>query len=318
MLVHNRSETALGCGVTLVLVSAAGQPIIEDYFRRLWLSVFEFEQQCSRFLPGSELSQFNRSAGIRQAVSPSFRKVLAAAKGMAARSNGLYNPFILPALQRAGYVRSMLTAYKDDEVDNFSGRTIVPAAELTIGEDWASIPYGTAIDLGGCGKGYIGDRLADQADTFPELAGYWFSLGGDVITGGLDELGELWVVQVESAISDDEPSAVIRMPGPDRYAVATSSAVRMAPKIGRRHHHIIDPRTGKAAVSDISLATTYAHSALLADVFASCLIITGSADAQSYLEKCDLLGALLQTRHGAVVRIGALKETTMQLEEAGI
>ena len=306
MLAQQQTQVALGCELTFVLVTDADQTVVDECFRQLWLTVFEFEARCSRFLPESELSQFNRAAGIRQPVSPEFRDTLVAAKKMADISDGLYNPFVLPALQRAGYVGSMLAEHQGDAVDSFSKRKVVHADSLKIGDNWASIPYGTAIDLGGCGKGYIGDRLAEQADAFQQLQGYWLSLGGDVVTDGLDEYKKPWVVYIEAAKESDQLVGSITLPGPERYAIATSSAVRSAPKIGTEYHHIIDPRTEQPTTTDVVLATVYTQSALLADVLASCIIITGSAGAPSYLAQREALGGLLQTNDGRIVKLGAM------------
>ena len=305
---YQDTQVALGCEVHLTIVSDASQVVSDKYFYKLWMTIFNFEKRCSRFLPASELTQFNKAAGARQPITQEFRDVLLAAKRMADESEGLYNPFILPALQRTGYIKSMVAKYSNDYSDDFSDRAVVPADRLLIGDTWANIPYGTAIDLGGCGKGYIGDRLADIASTFPEINGYWFSLGGDVVTGGLDEHEKPWQVQVESAWGDESQSAgTIILPNPERYAVATSTPIRRAPKIGKEYTHIIDPRTNKPVESNVILSTVCARSALVADVMASSLVITGKAGVKEYLDsKHDVVSALLQTDDSKIHKFGGL------------
>lgn len=306
MLTHQDTKVALGSRVYLTLVTNADKATVEQYFDTLWQTLSDFEKRCSRFLPASELSHFNRAAGLRQPITPEFRDVLLAAKHMSEISGGLYNPFILPALQRAGYVKSMVTKHSEDITDDFSNRSIATPDKLEIGDNWASIPYGTAIDLGGCGKGYIGDMLADIADTFPEVCGYWFSLGGDVVTGGLDKDGNPWKIQIESASNPEGTAATVVLPGTERYAVATSIPIRSAPKIGREHVHIIDPRTKQPVKADIALATVCVQKAILADVLASCVIITGKAHAKAYLSKKNIVGAFLQIENQKPIRIGSL------------
>src|SRR5579883_1666675 len=128
MLTYYQSRVALGSMAELALVSDADEAVLDEYFRQLWLALLKFERRCSRFLPASELSQFNRSAGLKQPVSVQFRTVMLAAQEMAAATEGLYNPFILPALQRAGYVHSMVSDHTHDPVDDFSDRS-VPSAD---------------------------------------------------------------------------------------------------------------------------------------------------------------------------------------------
>jgi thiamine biosynthesis lipoprotein len=307
MLTQSQSRIALGSTIDLVVVSDAEQAAVDECFRKLWLQIFEFEKRCSRFLPSSELSTFNRGAGLKQPVSEEFRAVLIAASEMATLTNGLYNPFVLPALQRAGYVQSMVAAHSTDTVDDFSERGMALPDQLEISDSWARIPYGTALDLGGCGKGFIGDLLADLADSFTELTGYWFSLGGDVVTGGLDESGKPWVVQIEmTASKSPQSSACVIVPNAERYAVATSSVTRRKGGKGASSwHHIIDPRTGRSAETDLLTASICARTALIADVLASCAIILGST-AKAELADKGALGGVLQARDKAVHKWGKL------------
>lgn len=308
MLTYYQSRVALGSRADLALVSEGDETVINELFRQLWLVLLTFERRCSRFLPGSELSQFNRSAGTKQVITPQFRDALLAAAEMASLTDGLYNPFILPALQRAGYVHSLVSAHRDDLVDDFSQRSVTTADHLEIGDSWARIPYGTAIDLGGCGKGFAGDMLADAAEAFPGVEGFWFSLGGDVVTGGLSEGGTPWIIDIEDLREDHQGRAGrIHAPDTGRYAVATSSITqRQGVHRGRKWHHIIDPRTNLPAVTETATATVGARRALVADVLASCALILAPPDALRLMPKKGALGVLLQGKDGTLRRRGAI------------
>jgi thiamine biosynthesis lipoprotein len=243
-----------------------------------------FEKRCSRFLPGSELSAFNRAAGVRQQVTPEFRDVLAAARRMADDTDGLFNPFVLPALQRAGYRHSLVPGHQDDNSDDVADRRVVAADKLEVGADWARIPYGTAIDLGGCGKGYIGDVLARQALEVSGLQGFWFAIGGDVISYGKDDQGQPWTIYLQPDPKSDDRIGEVAAPDGGLLAVATSTSLyRRGTHSGKDWHHIIDPRSGQAAESDVTVATICDSSLLKADVLASCAIITGSQELEAWL-----------------------------------
>lgn len=307
MLTRHQSQIALGSQVVLVLVCDNEEKAVEC-FRQLWLHIFEFERQFSRFLPASELSQFNRAAGLRQPISPEFYKLLQAVKKMASLTNGLYNPFILPALQRAGYTHSMVAAHRHDSVDDFSNRSVTQPDALELSDTWASIPYGTAIDVGGCGKGYIGDDLAQLAETF-DLSGYWFSLGGDVIAGGTDQNGEPWIVQVESTTKPAAIAGKVVTSSSGQCAVATSSTTqRKGLKNGKAWHHLIDPRTSTPAATDICTASVSAGSALIADTLASCAVILGSRQAPAFVNTRGAGGGLLQTKSGKLICFGDMQK----------
>lgn len=308
MLSHFQTRIALGSQATLTLVTDASQSNLDEIFRRLWLELFEFENRCSRFLPDSELSQFNRAAGGKQPISPEFRDILAVSRELAVQSNELYNPFILPALQRAGYVQSMVAAHSKDVVDDYADRGVAKAEQLEIGDTWARIPYGSAIDLGGSGKGYAADLLADIADTFPAIQGYWFSLGGDIIVNGLNEKGTPWIIGIEDTVHPNTTMAGQAVaPVDGRSAVATSSVLRRTGvKAGKAWHHIIDPRTGQPAVTDTATASIFAKTAVLADVLAKCALLLPSVEVEAYVRARGARGLLLQTKSRVLTTWGAI------------
>jgi thiamine biosynthesis lipoprotein len=300
----------------LTLVSDTSASQVEARFRSLWLHIFRFEQQFSRFLSDSELSRFNRGAGLRQVISPEFREHLLASQRMSKLTDGLYNPFVLPALQRAGYLHSMVARYRDDPVDNYEHRQLTTHHKLLVGDDWAQIPPNTALDLGGSGKGYLGDKLANLARGWRDVSGFWFSLGGDIVAGGFNQVGRPWVVGVEAI--DGGLAGQVSAAGSEPFAVATSStAYRAGRKQGKRWHHIIDPRTQQPAVSDLVSASVTAPSALLSDVLASCLIILGSQTAQTFAKISGARGCLLQTKvsctaSGAIEQLQELSTLTRE------
>ena len=290
---YAETATAVGSTCTLVIVSNLTDEEAHDFLRQLWHHVFSFERRFSRFLPGSELSRFNRSAGTKQFISPQFKELLTAARELSSETGGLYNPFIAPALQRAGYTKSMVSGHENDEHDDYSARAVVPSDQLQIAEDTALIPYNTALDLGGCGKGYLADQLATMARQ--QVAGFWFSLGGDIVAGGTDTRGEQWDIGIERAGDESARAGHVKPPGTEPFAVATSGVfARQGVHNGQRWHHLIDSRTLQPAVTDIASATVCDYSALRADVFASCAVILGSGSAPAFLRQRTVEAALLQ------------------------
>jgi len=290
----SQTKAALGGDVTLGLITGMSSSETESLFNLLWKKIFKFEIKFSRFLLSSELTKFNRSAGIKTVVSSEFKELLISAQIQSVRTSGLYNPFITPALQRAGYIKSALVGYEQDKQIDYTDRKIVDVDRLIIGDDWALIPYGTAIDLGGCGKGYLADKLAEILNDYG-IAGYWLSLGGDVVVKGHDENGDALTLAIQDA--SDLSSTInwlIECPQ-NGIAVATSGTFkRQGQNIPHSWHHIIDPTTKKPAVTDIRLVTVCTDSGIDADVLASCAIILGSKKAPDYLKNHGVKSALLQ------------------------
>ncbi|HEY5667761.1 MAG TPA: FAD:protein FMN transferase [Candidatus Saccharimonadales bacterium] len=289
-----QTAVALGSAIQLCIVTSLDKVAVDNLFAEMWRQIFLFERQCSRFLPGSELSVFNRNAGTKQFVSDSFRRVLVTAKELSVATDGLYNPFILPALQAAGYDHSFVKGYEHDAQDDHSRKKVVSCEHLEIGDDWGRIPYGTALDLGGCGKGYIADQLATFIE--PQVDGYWLSLGGDIIAGGLDETQQPWRIAIQKAQGNGKQDiGHIRLLSRERLAAATSgTSVHRGVKNGRPWHHLIDPQSGEPVQSDMLSATVCHASGAWADVLASCAVIAGSEQAEPLLAKHHAAAYVLQ------------------------
>jgi thiamine biosynthesis lipoprotein len=255
-----------------------------------WLG--QIERTCSRFLPESELSAVNAAASRPFPASVDLYAVVAKAIEMAARTDGLFDPAILPALLSAGYTRSFdeigqreIGAPGDSQaISNWSSgrwREIrIDAATQTI-----TLPEGVALDLGGVAKGWAADEVARRfLNAFPA---YLIDLGGDLCVRGEPEPGKGWLIGVE-----DPRSA----PGPGEHdaaaqylaavelrtgGIATSGpARRWWLRDGQRMNHLIDPRTGlpveprmdqRAMLSCTVLAPTNVE----ADVYAKVAFLRG-------------------------------------------
>jgi len=315
----SQTKLALGGDVLLALVTDISFAKAEKIFNKLWLEVYKFEKRFSRFLPSSELSEFNRQAGLKLFISPEFNELLKAAKAFGHETNGLYNPFILPALQRAGYKQSAARGYENDPQEDYSKKRVVSIDKLTIGDCWATIPYGTAIDMGGCGKGFLADKLVEILNK-DSIKGYWLSLGGDVVTKGYDQDGRNITISIQNAENLTANSNYLVVCPKELMAVATSGTFRRNNQTqAKRWHHIIDPVTLKPAVTDIRLATVCAGKAVRADVLASCAVILGSQKAPAFLKKHGVTSALLQgvDEKGAVFikKFGSLIKNTRTAKE---
>jgi thiamine biosynthesis lipoprotein len=74
---------------------------------------------------------------------------------------------------------------------------------------------------------------------------------------------------------------------------------------GSSNHHIIDPRTGLPAQTDVVQATVVAGSALRAEALAKAALIAGSANGLRLLERAGVRGAVLLTAEGEVLALPA-------------
>ena len=264
--VEHHRFTAFGGSACEVL--AVGLPA--DAVSAAVADVYAFEVRLSRFRPDSELSVLNARAGQRVAVSPLCEAVLRAALVAFDFSDGLVDAAVLPALLAAGYDATIADVVRRGSAGPTARRTTAalrtrPLPEaLTVGAGWAMVMPGCAVDLGGVGKGWLADRLAER------LGDAAVNLGGDIRVVGGGPRGDGWVVEL-----CDGTRRPLRDAG-----VATSGVG------GRRWHgghHLIDPRTGRPADSDLAAVTVVAGDALTAEVLAKTALLLGGDRWQTEL-----------------------------------
>lgn len=288
---------ALGSTVELrILTDSVDQA--EALCKKLWKRIEGFERAFSRFIASSELSTVNSQHGQPVAVSDEFMLILKESEDFNTRTEGLFNPFVLPALQRAGYTSS-LTASGGQIASDYRQRAVPQFSDIKISGSSVQIPENSALDFGGIGKGFLADRLAELAQGY--TINFCLSLGGDMVLSGHNQGGSLWEVAVQSARKSTQNVANV-VCEKTSYAVATSGKVRSRNK--QRQIHSIDPRTARPSESDCSMATVVARDAVTADVIAGCCVIGGKEFAQKMHQSSDVFGILLQSKDGNITTLG--------------
>lgn len=248
------------------------------------------EERFTRFSQQSELTQLNRSSGEWFDASPELFEVVELAIRMHHETHGLFDPGVLDALLQAGYNRSMDDLRREgampaDETDR-QLKSNFTAVQLDSLNRRILLPQGTHIDLGGIAKGWIAEQAASLLARYSNTCAV--SAGGDMVLIGLPEGETTWSVGLEDPLYHDRDLAMLKV-GPG--AVATSSITKRRWKQGdQMQHHLIDPRTGKPAVTDWLSVTVVSPSAAEAEVYAKALLILGSAEARSIdLSKKDII-----------------------------
>jgi thiamine biosynthesis lipoprotein len=258
-----------------------GTRIVRDLFA-------EWEQALSRFIAESELSRLNRAAGTPVAVSDLLYSVLATALTAARATEGVYDPAMLEQLEKIGYDRTF-DAIRTGDFD-----PIIPGEP---GGRWRGIkvnpiyrevtlPAGIKLDFGGIAKGMAVDaaleRLRENGIS-PALV----NAGGDLAVLGLPPTGDTWLISV---------------PGREHYwslplhhgAVATSGIARRHWRQGNiLRHHLLDPRTGLPAQSDLWSVTVVTDRCEQAEVAAKVAFILGSRQGADFLRKHSIAGLLV-------------------------
>lgn len=211
------------------------------------------------------------------------------------------------------HVDEVFSTYRDDSQISRLAR-----GELTVGEcapevaevlelaaeaertsdGWFSTRYRGQLDPTGIVKGWATERAARRL-TEAGAVGVSLNGGGDVQLLGAPGTGRPWRVGVADPLRPGGLAAVVSAAGADELAVATSGTVE-------RGDHIVDPRTGRSAVTDLVAVTVVAPRLTWADCWATAAFAMGSREGLAWLESLPGVEALLITAGDEVRCTGGL------------
>lgn len=231
---------------------------------------------CSRFRSDSELALANARAGSTVTVSALLARFVRVALDAARDSGGLVDPTLGAQLRAAGYDRTFALVRERD------GWSIERPVER--GPRWEDVeldderrllvvPAGVELDLGATAKALAADDAAN-AIAASVGTGILVSLGGDLAVAGPAPRGG-WAVRIadDHAVPLDSGGPIVTV---SSGGLATSgTAVRRWRTDSGNAHHILDPRTGRPAVTPWRTVSVAASTCADANVASTTSIILG-------------------------------------------
>jgi FAD:protein FMN transferase len=254
------------------------------------------EGRWSRFREDSELSVANAQPGRWTEVSPETVQLVERALVAHERTDGLFDPTRLHDVVAAGYSTSFdeLASVHDAPVGTSSPTAPHDPVEIDRPGLRMRIPSGCGFDPGGIGKGVAADLvsselMAEGAD------GVCVNVGGDLRVRGAGPDGGDWVVGIEDPRDPDAPP-LARLHLSDG-AVATSSRLRRrwTRADGSDAHHLIDPRTGEPARTEVLTATVVAAEGWQAEALAKTAFLSPLDGFLARLADAGATGLVLTT-----------------------
>jgi thiamine biosynthesis lipoprotein len=297
----------------------------------------EWEQQLSRFRADSDLMRLNAAAGQLVVVPLALWQVIRVALDAARQSDGLVRPTVLAALEAAGYDRSFEAIDQGRTTRDHIGMVAragaateakrpAPLALHSASADWRTIvldqrthavrlPAGVRLDLGGVAKGWAAEQAARRlAAAGPALV----DAGGEIAVSGPMADGSPWPIAIANPLAHEESLGLLLLV---QGAVATSGRdYRRWMRGGVEQHHIIDPRSGQPAETDVLSATIVAPDGPSAEMAAKVALILGSRTGLVWLDARPTLAGLLVLDDGRILRSrrmdAYLDQTTIHLRAA--
>jgi thiamine biosynthesis lipoprotein len=304
-----REEAIMGTAITVELwaadarLGAAAAAAVLGEMHRI-------DRRMSPYKEDSELSRINREASARPVrVSEEMFGLLARAQQFSALSQGAFDV----TYAAVGRLYDYRAGVRPDDAALAAARAAVGWQHLQLDRATQSVRFGRpgmCIDLGGFAKGHAVDNAIAL------LAGLgighaYVAAGGDSRVLG-DRRGRPWSVAIRDPRRSGEVVAVLPL---EDTAISTSGDYERyfdEPGPGgevTRHHHLIDPRTGRSPRGVISV-TALAPDGLTAEALSKTLFILGPSRGLELLETFPGVDAVIIDSQGRL-------HTTRGLTDAG-
>ena len=260
-----------------VLINAEALPLSRQQLKAEFDAILNrVNKETSTYLPESELSRINDTDGADWlTVSASLMHVLQAAQDISRSTQGAFDVTIGPLVNLWGFGPGQDLAVPGEEhIDaalrlvGYENLDLDPAASAL-----KKAHGGIQIDLSAIAKGYGVDEIADYLDWL-NLDNYLVEIGGEIRARGVNLDDITWQIGIEKPVA--EQRAVQKIIKLESMAMATSGDYRnFFEQDGIRYSHTIDPRTGRPVTHDLASVTVLHPSAMLADAWATGLLVLG-------------------------------------------
>lgn len=270
----------------------------EDSLDAVCSEVTRLERLLSRFVPDSDISRINRSAGIQsERISPETYEVLYQAIEFSRKCPGCFDVTIEPLVSLWHDAREILV--KPEELSIRQVLPLVNDRDIILGPGnqypWdftAGLRYaGQSIDLGGIGKGFAGDRILEVFKQYG-IASAYSNLGGNVVTLGAKPDGSPWQIGIQHPRRDDRLIGSVAVV--NQTVVTSGDYQRYFTDIhGKRQHHIINPATGYPSESGLISVSIVAEKSLAADALSTIVFVAGKEKGLQFLSRFAQTEAVL-------------------------
>ena len=257
------------------------------------------DESMNHYRPDSTISRLNEVDAMTVfEVDWDFALVFNTTLDIHASTDGAYDPSVSPLVN--------LWGFGPQGVSSKPSQSAIEALEPIIGLDEFAWDLSTrafvkkhrnaALDFSSIAKGYAVDLASDQLIELG-LANFMLEVGGEIQVRGMSPRGDRWRLAVENPSAGVKGGVYTAIAVTD-IGIATSGDYRnFFVEDGVRYSHLIDPRTSRPIEHDLVSVTVVHPSTMIADAWATALMVVGTDEALR-LADVNELGVLLISREG--------------------
>lgn len=239
----------------------------------------------------SELSRFNQYQGTDWfAVSPELAALAALGLRLSAESGGAYDVTVGPLLKLWGFGGQAAPARVPDAVAIEQARQRVGYHHLQVRLEPPALRKGIpdlAVELASLADGFAADQVGEYLER-QGIRHYMVEVAGEIRARGNNPAGQPWRIAIEKPLPGQQRVVQEGILLRDA-AVATSGDYRQFfERDGKRYSHALDSTTGYPVTHRLAAVTVVAGQAVLADAYATLLMVLGEEKGRLFAEQHGL------------------------------
>lgn len=235
----------------------------------------DLEQRLSMYIDSSEIARLNQAAGEDfVAFSEDGYALMKRAYEDCKKSGGLFDITIAPLTKLWNITGENPRVPAKEQIEE--KKRLVNFDDILFDDETGSIMLrynGQAVDLGGIAKGYACD-VAREVYELDGVTSAMLSIGGNTLIIGKKPDGTDFDIGIQDPRGKtQEYIGSLRMP--DKILATSGDYERYFIQDGRRYCHILDPRTGYPAETDLISVSVISESGILTDYLSTTLFLGG-------------------------------------------
>jgi thiamine biosynthesis lipoprotein len=254
--------------------------------------------RLSLYVESSDVCWINRHAdGDAVRVEPELFRLLQVAARVHRDTDGAFDVTVGPLMECWGFFRGQGQLPGHEAIQEALGR--VGMQHVLLDEQRGTVRFeqpGMTIDLGGIGKGYAVERMADMLRRL--------GVRGALIHGGLSTIyalgtppdAQAWTVGIQDPYDADRRLTTLKLR--DQALSTSGSYEKLFEVDGHIYSHILDPRTGRPAEGLLG-ASAITGSPTEADALSTAFFVMGMEGTRGYCAKHPGVRAILVPMPGA-------------------
>ena len=265
--------------------------------------LMKMDAKLSRGNKDSEISKLNASSEKEPVtLSEDTYYLLSTAMKYSEKTAGRFDPTVAPLMDlwgfSTGYPHVPDSAQIQETVKNVDYRKV-----HLLSNRMAYVEPGVSVDLGGIGKGFIGDILMQKLRAF-SLSEIILDLGGNICAWSSSSDLSIGVV---SPLDTTKMCCTFTLSSSTVGTVITSGAYeRFFEQDGVRYGHIMDTRNGFPSNTDMLSVTVIGADGTRGDAYSTALYALGSGEAKT-LAMRDNIDCILCAENGTLWVSSSLK-----------